>query len=539
MTAGQRKPRIVIVGGGFAGAYTALYLRKQLRDSVDIELINRDNYFVFQPLLPEVASGTISAQDAVVPLRAMVKGIKVRQAEVVALDTEQKRLSFLQGSHRTLIDLSYDHLVLTTGVDANLDLVPGMAAHAMTIKDLSDAYQIRNHIIQCLEWADVTINPETKQRLLTFVVAGGGFSGVETVGEIVEMIHRALRYYPNVSKDEIKPIIIQRSGGLLPELHPKLGEYTVSQFERRGIAVLLNESVASITGSEVVLTGGQRIAAATLISSIGNKTPAFVESLPVSLRRGKIPVEPTLQVGDIDGLWALGDIASVPLGSPTRDGEYDSYAPPTAQFAVQEALHCARNIAAAITGKPLSQFAYKPRGSLASLGSYSGVGEVFGIRLSGIIGWAVWRGFYILRIPGLTTKIRITLNWLYDYFLPRNIVHLQQKNRPSLTRQHYSAGDTIFYKGQLLDAFYIIESGVCQLRDETTGFSREFAEGEHFGERLIEHNHPLTGDFTALQDTVIIRFKRDEFATLRDAMPCLQDYFADMEESKYSPEMRH
>ena len=192
---------------------------------------------------------------------------------------------------------------------------------------------------------------------------------------------------------------------------------------------------------------------------------------------------------------------------------------------------------AQIDGKPLSNFAFKPKGSLASLGNYSGVGEVFGIRISGIIGWAVWRGFYIMKIPGVATKIRITLNWLYDYFLPRNIVHLQQLAPSSIHEQHYSVGEVVFHKGQLLDALYIIKSGRCVLNDGE-GFRREFGPGEHFGERLIEKDHPLTGEFVALEDSVVLKFSRQQFIELRDTLPALNDYFSALEETKYTPGMR-
>lgn len=520
------------MGAGFAGVYTAKNLQKKLKNKADIELINVNNYFVFQPLLPEVASGTLSAQDAVVPLRALVKGVRIRQAEVVAINREEQTISLLQGSRQTVIDLSYDHLVLTSGVDANSDFVKGMSSHSMTIKDLADAYAIRNHIIQCLEWADVTINPETKKRLLTFLVAGGGFSGVETMGEIVEMIHRALRYYPNINKDEIKPIIVQRGDALLPELHRKLGAYTASQFAKRGIEVVLGDSVETVTSRKVSLKSGRNIPAATMISSIGNKPPKFVESLGVELVRGKIPVQASLQLVGDRNVWALGDVALIPM-----DKEGKKFAPPTAQYAVQEAARCADNIVAQINGTQLKNFFFKPRGGLASLGSYSGVGEVFGIRLTGIVGWAVWRGFYILKIPGIATKIRITLNWLYDYFLPRNIVHLQQKQASSVSEMHFSKDDIVFHKGQLLDGLYVVKSGKAALSDGE-GFTRYFDPGDHFGERLIEQNHVMTGDFVAVEDAVLLRFERKQFSELRDAMPVLSNYFDGIDETKYTPVMR-
>lgn len=535
----EQKKKVIIIGGGFAGVYTARRLISKAKHKLDVELINTNNYFVFQPLLPEVASGTISAQDAVVPLRVLVKGVRIRQAEVVSVDKESKTVCLLQGSRQTLIHIPYDHLVITSGQEANLSFVAGMDAHAMTIKDLSDAYQIRNHILQCLEWADVTINPETKKKLLTFVVAGGGFSGVETIGEIVEMIHRALRYYPNISKQELNPVIVHSADVLLPELHQKLGKYTEKVFKKRGIQVMLGARVDSVTANEVVTNTGERIATATLISSIGNKSPKFVEQMKLALERGKLKADSALNAEGQKNIWCLGDVALIPLNN---DKDNPEYAPPTAQFAVQEAKHCADNIVANIENKPLVPFAYKPRGSLASLGSYSGVGEVFGIRVSGIIGWAVWRGFYILKIPGFVTKLRITLNWFYDYFLPRNIVYLEQKNKPSVNYMYFSAGEVIFHQDQLLDGFYMVASGKCQLRTRDKvgqkGFKREIKAGEHFGERLLEQDHALTGDFIAIEDTILVKFEREDFLVLRKHLSGLDDYFSNIDENLYSPDLR-
>ena len=523
----MKKTKIVIVGAGFAGVYTAKHLTKQLKANASIELINDNNYFVFQPLLPEVASGTLSAQDAVVTLRALVPGCKVRQAEVVSIDRDNQTVQLLQGSRRTIISIDYDQLIITSGTQANAAIVKGMESHAFTIKNLSDAYHIRNHIIQCLEWADVSIDPQTKKRLLTFVVTGGGFSGVETIGEVVEMIHRALRYYPSISKDEIKAIIVQSGDCLLPELHPKLGAYTVQRFAKRGIEVVLNTRAERMTHSCVMLNNGRHIDTATVISSIGNKTPEFVASLNLELMRGKLAVEQDLRVKGTQNIWALGDIAAIPL-----DSSGTQFAPPTAQFAVAEAASCAANVVNQLNDKPLRAFKFKPKGSLASLGSYSGVGEVFGIRLTGILGWAVWRGFYILKIPGFATKIRITLNWFYDYFLPRNIVHLQQKEISGLKEGHYNKGDIVFSKGQRLDALYIVKTGRCVF-DDGRGFHREYAPGEHFGERQLDENRALDGDFRALEDSVMLELERSQLCSLRDALPPLNEYFSHIEESQY------
>lgn len=528
----MKKPKILIVGAGFAGVYTALNLQKKLHAAADIELININNYFVFQPLLPEVASGTLSAQDAVVSLRAIAKGVHIRQAEVISVDKENKSIKLLQGIRRTVIDLPYDHLILTSGVDANSSFVEGMDAHALTIKNLSDAHHIRNHIIQRLEWADVTISPERKQRLLTFVVVGGGFSGVETMGEIVEMLHRALKFYPNISKEELLPIIVQRDSVLLPELDEKLGRYTEKKFAKRGIKVVLNQGVTKVTARQVTLENGDKIPCSTVISSIGNRPPEFIQSLKIPLFRQRIAVNQDLSVPNVDNIWALGDIAAVPL-----DKDCEKLAPPTAQFAVQEAKFCADNLVATLEGKDTKPFAYTPRGSLASLGSYSGVGELFGIKVSGMLGWMIWRAFYIMRIPGFATKARITLNWVFDYIFPRSIVYLQQKKTSNIREVHFSKGDIMFKKEQLLDALCIVKSGRCMLRDGDN-FCREFAPGDHFGERLIEQDHALTGEFVAIEDSVILKFDRHALSQLRETMPVVDEYFKGIDQRKYTPEMR-
>jgi len=364
------------------------------------------------------------------------------------------------------------------------------------------------------------------------VVAGGGFSGVETIGEIVEMLHRSLKYYPNISKEELNPIVVQDGQALLPELDEKLGFYTKERFEKRGIKVILGQRVSRVTDLEVTLEGGDVITAGTVISSIGNRPPQFIQSLNLELERNRIPVGRDLRAKDTESIWALGDIALVPL-----DEAGEKFAPPTAQFAVREAKRCASNLVAHIKGKKTKPFAYKPRGSLASLGSYSGVGELMGVKVSGFLGWVIWRTFYISMIPNFAAKVRILLNWFYDYFFPRSIVYLQQKNTSSITEMHFAAGEEVYHKGQVLDALYIIKSGKCVLHSES-GHKHEYLPGDHFGERIIQKNRPVTGEFLAEEDSVVLRFERTAFTQLREAMPGLDNYFSQIDPEKYTPENR-
>ena len=534
------KQRIVIIGGGFGGAFTAKYLRRYTGSDTKIELINSTNYFVFQPLLPEVASGTISAPDAVTPLRFMLPGVKVRMAEVTGVDLAAREVRFLQGSGRFPQALKYDHLVIAIGQKANLSLAAGFAEHGLSIRNLADAHEIRNHIIQCLEHADVTENPELRQRLLTFVVAGGGFSGVETMGEIQEMIRRTLKFYPNVSSEDIRAILVQREDRILPELSPRLSDYAAKKLAQRNIAITHNRSIVSATVTDVYLDDGTRIGAATLITTVGSDSRPLAENLGVELDRGKIPVDQFLRVPGHDNVWSLGDAALVPLPS-TEAGEV-RYAPPTAQFAVQEARFVAKNIVAAKAGKALYAFDYRPKGSLASLGNYKAVAEVFGIRLSGLLAWIMWRGLYIGMLPGFSTRLRVALNWMFDYFLPRSIVQIANNPRSATTYRCYAKGNVICRPGQIIDGLYSVISGCLESRISSAGqedFVRVLGPGDHWGERSLSKDTLAKGTLTALEDTRVMVLQRADFRNLSAAFPILNKYFDSIGDEIYAPSLRN
>lgn len=378
----MNKKRVVIIGGGFGGAFTAKYLRR-VSKLFEIELINSTNYFVFQPLLPEVASGTISAPDAVTPLRIMLPNVKIRMAEVQSVDIAQQRVHLIQGSGKVPQHVEYDHLVLACGQQANLAMLPGFEEHSLAMKNLADAHELRNHIIQCLEHADITKNAKLKKRLLTFVVAGAGFSGVETIGEMFEMLRRTLKYYPNIKLAEIRGILVQLDSRILTELPESLSTYANNILDKRGVDIRVNTKIISASQTFVVLGDGEKIDTATLVTTVGNGPTDFVKSLAIELSRGKIPTNAYLQVKGFSNVWALGDAALIPL---QEEGE-QKYAPPTAQFAVQEASRVANNINNAINGNTLVRFDYKPKGALASIGNYKAVAELFGLHFSGLFAW--------------------------------------------------------------------------------------------------------------------------------------------------------
>ncbi len=526
--------KVVIIGGGFAGVFAAKYLSEQADQRLDIELISERNYFVFQPLLPEVASGVINSQDAVTPIRLLLPEVKVRLAEVRGIDTEAKTVQLVQGRQRILHDLPYDEVIIASGQITDLSMFKGFAQHSLTMKDLSDAYVLRNRVIQNFELADVTDNTVLKQRLLTFVVAGGGFSGVETMGELQEMIRRTLKYYPRISKQEIRLVLVQFGDRILMELPEKLSAYAHNVLEKRGVEIKTQTGVNSATSTSVTTDHGEVIPTTTVITTIGNGPSDFVKSLGLELNRGKIPTNCYLQVEGRGHVWALGDIAAVPLDD-------EVIAPPTAQATVREAERLAQNLNAAVAGKELKPFEYSSKGALASLGGYSAVGNLMGINLYGLAAWFLWRGFYISMLPGFATKVRVALNWMFDYFMPRTIVHMEQQ-RPHASRyMHFAENDVVFNSGEWVDGFYVVVEGELRLDveagDERPAFSRNFGVNDHWGERTIQNECMTTGTLTAVKDTIVMVIPKDDFLRMRHAMPSWDGYFNSLDDSKYSRAM--
>ena len=393
------KKRIIIIGGGFAGIFAAKTLRKKMGDAVEIELINLENYFVFQPLLPEVAAGGINTSDAISPIRLLLKDVLFRKAEVMGVDFDNKRLTVLQGTRRLPIELAYDHLVIAMGQSADLSRFPGFSDHALTMKYLSDAFKLRNHIIGCLENADVARVPEVKKQLLTFVVVGAGFSGVETVGEIKHMIDNALKFYPNISKQEITVKLIEYADRILLELPQSLSEYAMKQLQKNGVEVITGVGVNSATGRSAELSTGEIVPTRTVLATIGTGPNKLIEKLGLDMQWGKIKVNRFCQVESHENVWAVGDAALIPMVEQPSE-RYD-FAPPTAQFAYREGLQLGQNIHRSLNGEPVKVFAYSSKGALASLGASKAVAAIGRIKMSGFLAWLLWRSFYLSFLPGV------------------------------------------------------------------------------------------------------------------------------------------
>jgi NADH:quinone reductase (non-electrogenic) len=409
-------PSIVIVGGGFAGTTLARKLQRTLPRGATLTLISEESYTTFNPMLPEAVGAAIFPEHAVAPIRAMLSpATRFVMGKVSSIKLAERNLECetLAGG-RTL---SYDHLILAFGSRARLDLVPGMAQHAVPLKTVGDALHIRNVVLRRAARIELESDPTLRRRLGRFIVVGGGFSGVEVAGSLADCLVGIKRYYSRIAPEELGITLLQDIDRLLPELPPRLGLAALESLRARGVEVLLGARAAEVNDQGVRLSDEWCVSGATVVCTIGTRPNALVENLDVPKERGRIVVAPDLSVPRHQGLWALGDCALVPNNG--------SFAPPTAQFAVQEAKHLARNIVARIENRKTSDFCYRSRGMMASVGHLKGVAEVLGVPLSGFAAWLVWRAYYLSRMPTLGRKLRIFVEWTWGMFFPTDVTHLR------------------------------------------------------------------------------------------------------------------
>jgi NADH dehydrogenase len=414
--------RIVILGGGFAGATTARELERQLRrrDDVEITLLDSENFFTFTPLLPEVPSGSIQPKHIVFPLRALLRKTIVRQAQVSSVDLAAKTVTARHCGACGKYTVPFDHLVLALGSVPNFFGLAGLEQHALTIKSLADATALHAHVIDKLEHADLESDPAARRAMLTFVVAGGGFAGVETLAELNDFVRGAGRFYSSIDPSEIRMVLVHSGDRILPEVSATLSEYALKKLRSRGIEVLLQTRLSDCDGQQIILSDGQQISTRTLIWAAGTSPSPILDRINVPrLKTGKIEVEATLAVRGRPGVWALGDSAAIP------DVVCGNMCPPTAQHALRQGRRLAKNIAAALDGRQPQPFAYKPLGLLAGLGRRAAVAEILGIKFSGFLAWWLWRTIYLMKLPSLERKLRVALDWTLDLFFPRDIVYLR------------------------------------------------------------------------------------------------------------------
>ncbi len=511
---------ILILGGGFAGVYTAMYLEKFMsadeRRKISITLVSRENYLVFQPMLPEVISGTIDMLHVICPIRQLIKRTFLHVREIEDIDIVNKTVRLAPGLRPKHVIVHYDQLVIGLGTILDCSKIPGMAEHAIPFKYLGDALYLRNHLVRVMEESEIERDPVEKKKLLTFVVGGGGFSGVECVAEMNDFLREADKYYPGFTGKDLKVVLLQSDSRILPELEAKLAQFAHGILQKRGVEIRLNTYLKAVSANEVTIQDKitkqlERIPTRTVVATVPSGPHPLVTRLPCKVERGKIVSSNTMDVPGWEGLWALGDCALV----PQKDG---IMSPPTAQHALRQASTCAKNILAGIRGQAKKPFLFTGLGKLGSLGHRAAVAEVMGIKLSGWLAWMLWRAIYVSKFPGFERKIRIQVDWFLNIFLPKDVTELRIFPDHEVSQEHFEAGETVFDDGDFGDKIYFIAKGEVEIV-KNNKILATLRDTDLFGEIALISDKPRAAGVRAKTAVDVVVVSRGAFKKILAHVP--------------------
>jgi NADH dehydrogenase len=513
--------KLVIVGGGFAGATLAEQLGRRVAPDVEVIVISSENHMTFTPMLAEVAGRSLSALDVTVPGRQIARGATWVTAAVTGVDLKKNEVEYTRpdGQKATL---PYTHLVLACGSDVNLDVVPGMAAHAYTLRTVGDGFDLGNEIITRFEQAAAEPNDAERERLLTVVVVGGGFTGVEAAGHLFDLMRNIMPFYPQLSHVRPRMVLLQRGPKIVPEFqHDSLSEFALRKLRQNGLDVRLNTDVKEVTAQYVRLGTGERIDSGLTVCSVGTAPVPLIKKIGLPVERGRLKTEPDMRVTGSANVWAFGDCAAVPNAWNAQ------ISPPTAQFALRQAKQLAANLLRVQRGGATKPFHFRPQGLLATIGHQNGVAEIYGLKFSGLIAWLLWRCVYLMKIPTIGRKLNVVVDWTWDIFFKPNVVEVRVARRQRFKQAHFAAGDFVFRKDEPVAGIYVVKSGSAGLYiDEAapTPFVT-WSKGDHFGELAFleeaEHStYPAAVKAETPLDLLVV--DRADFSGLAESLGMLQ-----------------
>ena len=476
---------------------------------------------VFQPMLPEVAGSSISPRHVVNPLRLLCKNTSIFRGHVESIDLPRRTLVFSAGPFSGNLTIAFKHLVFALGAVTDLSRIPGIPEHAFLMRNVGDAMFLRTTLLGRIEEANLEVRPEVKRRLLTFVVVGGGYSGVETAGHMIDLFHSIRRYYPNISESDVQVYLVHSEDHLLPTLSRKLGEYSARKLRERGLKLILNERVKSVTANRVTLSGGGTIETNTVISTVGNAPHPLITKLIADYQlesaKGSLVTEATGAVKGQPQLWAAGDCAAFPIAT-------GGYSPKSAQFAQRQGDLLGRNIARQHRREKLENFNYKGQGEMASIGHHIAVADILGFQFSGFFAWWMWRTVYLGKLPTLDRKVRVMLDWTLDLFFPRDLNHLSPRFSKPVKEIYLERDDVLFHQGEPAFSFYLVKSGAVELRDGSEMVQRIPA-GGYFGEQALLADGIWKNDAVAVEPTNLVSIPASVFQQLIRGIGSLGQFF--------------
>jgi len=464
-----------------------------------------------------VVGASINPLHVVWPVREMARGAHCRTTRVTGIDPASKCIVY-EGPRGEPERASYDHLVLACGIPVRMDIVPGMATHGWPLKTLGDAIMLRNHLIGQLERAELERDPERKARTLSVAVVGGGFTGVEVAGAIIDLMKESTRYFDSIEPEDLKITLVDGAARILGPLNEKLALKADRRMRERGLEIRTGVSVEGVRADGIVLGGGEVVKADTVISAVGNSIQPLVANSELPLERNRIRVGPDMRVEGHQDIWAVGDCAAVPNSFD------DSISPTLAQFATRQARQLARNVCSVIQGGETRPFRYRMEGMFAAIGHHDAVGQVFGLPVSGLFAYALWRGIYWAKMPSFARKLQIAFDWTWDLFFSRDIVELTTLQTPRIGRAHYEAGHEIVHQGDKGSLLYIIERGSAGVyQDGSSEPVRRLGPGEHFGEDALLHSTVRTTSVRALEPVDVVTLNRETLVAIRENVKLVLD----------------
>jgi len=516
--------RIIILGGGFAGVKCARKLRQLLPCAeYEIVLFNHENHTVFHPLLAEVVSAAVQPKDVAAPIRQLLRDVRCRTEDVLNIDVEHERIEY-ESHNGTRREMPFDQLVIACGKGANLGLVPGMDEHAFAFKTIGDALALQAHIMEQLEKAEVCDEVEEKKAYLSFVIVGGGFSGVEVAGEINDLVRRSLKFFNNIHNDDVSVTIVHSHEAILPEVSPTLRDFARKKMERQRVTMVLSAKAVRATNEGIALKDGRFIHGRTIVCTVGTIILPIISRLNLRKDKDRLVAEPDLSLPGHPNIWAIGDCAAI---TNALDGEV---CPGVAQFAERQGVLAAANIAARLKNQPTNPFSYKMLGQLCSIGGHSAVAEILDFRISGFAAWALWRGIYLMKLPSLSQQIQVGLEWTFDLIFPRCLAHLKADRSNRVHRAFYAEGDCVFHAGDAATEFYVIQQGEVEILRKNDDGKPEIVAvlgaGDFFGEAALIDCCPRNATVRARTDLEVVVLGRSVFSQMSTALAPLRDAVA-------------
>jgi NADH dehydrogenase len=459
--------------------------------------------------------------------------------EIEEIDLPNKVVVVSPGFKPRRMELHYDYLVIALGGITNFYGMPGMIENARPFRTLADALALRNHVLHALEEADVESDPDLRAKLLTFVVGGGGFSGVEVVAELNDFIRHVKRNYLRLRDQPARCVLVHSRDRILPEMTETLALFAQKILRKRGVEIILKDRLAAASSEKAILKSGREIPCKTIVSTVPSVLAPVLDKLDCAKDAGGLLVNGNLELVGYEGaVWALGDCAS----AKTKAG---NPVPPTAQHAIREAATVALNIRAKMTGAPSRIFAFEGLGKLGSLGRFSAVAEILSVRVSGLAAWLLWRGIYLMKMPGIRNKVRIALDWMIALVFPPDLVQIKLLRESGVARQHFEAGEIVFNQGDIGDNVYVIEKGACEVLRQVLGEGlresgalehvADLGAGDYFGEMavLADASRNATVRATASSDLLLIR--KNDFNLLKANVPAFGDVFRELARARSKP----